>query len=102
MPEADSLDELNALIRRWDARDDLRRISGRRMKVEDDYATERPLLEPLPVERFDPGLVLPPRVSKSSLIVVWQAKYSVLVHLIDQQCGYRCARRKWLCSTGAS
>lgn len=85
VPEVDSLDELNAMIRRWDARDDLRRITGRRTRVEDDYATERPLLQPLPAERFDPGLVLHPRVNKSSLITVRQAKYSVPAGLIDQQ-----------------
>lgn len=85
MPEVDTLAELNAMIRRWDARDDHRRISQRRTKVEDDFAAEQPLLRPLPVDRFDPGLVLHPRVDRSSLITVRMAKYSVPARLIGRQ-----------------
>lgn len=85
MPEVDSLTELNGMIRRWDARDDHRRISGRRTTVGDDFATEQPLLGPLPVERFDPGLVLHPRVDRSGLVTVRMAKYSVPARLIGRQ-----------------
>lgn len=85
MPEVDSLAQLNAMIRRWDARDEQRRIAQRRTKVEDDFATERPLLRPLPAERFDPGLVLHPRVDRSGLITVRMAKYSVPARLIGRE-----------------
>ncbi|WP_460801805.1 IS21 family transposase, partial [Microbacterium sp. GXF6406] len=82
MPVVDTLAELNAQIRRWDARDEDRRVGQRRTKVGDDFATERPLLGPLPTERFDPGLVLHPRVDRSGLITVRMAKYSVPARLI--------------------
>jgi transposase len=85
MPEVGSLDELNERIRRWDARDDGRRITGRRSRVGDEYMAEVALLQPLPAERFDPGLVMHPRVDRSSLITVRQSKYSVPARLIGRQ-----------------
>jgi hypothetical protein len=85
MPQVESLAELNELIRGWDARDEQRRIGHRRTKVGDDFATERPLLAPLPGERFDAGLVLHPRVDRSSLVTVRMAKYSVPARLIGQR-----------------
>lgn len=85
MPEIESLAELNAMIRRWDTRDEDRRINQRRTKVGDDFAIERPLLGPLPTERFDPGLVLHPRVDRSGLITVRMAKYSVPARLIGRK-----------------
>ncbi|UAJ81787.1 IS21 family transposase (plasmid) [Leifsonia sp. ZF2019] len=85
MPEVDTLAELNEQIRRWDLRDEDRRINQRRSTVGADFAAERPLLWPLPAERFDPGLVLQPRVDRSSLITVRMAKYSVPVRLIGRK-----------------
>jgi hypothetical protein len=41
-------------------------------------------LAPLPFERFDPGLVLHPRVDRSSMVTVRQSKYSVPAHLIGR------------------
>lgn len=81
----DSLAELNENIRGWDEADDQRRINTRIRTVGQDFATEQPLLAPLPVERFDPGLTLTPRVDRSSLITVRMAKYSVPVRLIGRQ-----------------
>jgi hypothetical protein len=40
------------------------------------------MLAPLPFERFDPGLVLHPRVDRSSMVTVRQSKYSVPAYLI--------------------
>lgn len=85
MPEVDTLAELNEKIRGWDLRDEDRRVSQRRCKVGADFALERPLLGPLPTERFDPGLVLHPRVDRSSLITVRMAKYSVPARLIGRK-----------------
>lgn len=85
MPEVGSLAELNSMIRRWDSRDEDRRISQRCTTVGDDFATERLLLRPLPTERFDPGLVLHPRVDRSGLVTVRMAKYSVPARLIGRQ-----------------
>ena len=85
MPEVETLAELNEKIRGCDLRDEDRRISQRRSKVGADFAVEQPMLRPLPAERFDPGLVLHPRVDRSSLITVRMAKYSVPARLIGRK-----------------
>lgn len=85
MPVVDTLAELNARIREHDARDNDRRIDTRIRTVGQDFAEELPLLRPLPFERFDPGLLLHPRVDRSSLITVRMAKYSVPTRLIGRQ-----------------
>lgn len=77
MPVADSLAELNERVKRWDLADEGRRIGSRLRTVGQDFALEQQLLAPLPAERFDPGLTLTPRVSRSSLIRVRMANYSV-------------------------
>jgi hypothetical protein len=43
------------------------------------------LLAPLPEEGFDPGLVLTPRVDRSSLVTVRSTKYSVPVRFINRK-----------------
>ena len=85
MPVVDSLDQLNAMIAEWDVRDDARRITGRRSSVGEAFALEQPLLQSLPAERFDPGLVLHARVDRSALVTVRQAKYSVPARLVGRQ-----------------
>lgn len=85
MPEVDSLAELNDRIRRWEAEDDHRRIADRIRTVGEDFAAEQPQLAPLPVEPFDPGLALTPRVDRSSLITVRMVKYSVPVRFIGRK-----------------
>jgi len=85
MPVTDSLDELNERLRRWDARDEQRRIAGKTTTVVHDFATDRAALAPLPADRFDPGLVLHPRVDRSSMITVRMARYSVPARLIGRQ-----------------
>lgn len=85
MPEVDSLEELNEKIRAWEANDNDRRITGKLSTIGADYDTERPLLAPLPLERFDPGLVLHPRVDRSAMITVRMMKYSVPARLIGRR-----------------
>ncbi|GAA1437022.1 IS21 family transposase [Microlunatus lacustris] len=85
MPVVDSLAELNERIRRWDEIDDRRRVGSRLRTVAADHAVEQPLLRPLPMETFDPGLVLTPRVDRSALITVRMAKYSVPARLIGRR-----------------
>ena len=85
MPEVGSLDELNDKIRGWEADDDSRRIDGKLATIGVDYAAERNLLAPLPIDRFDPGLVLHPRVDRSAMITVRMMKYSVPAHLIGRK-----------------
>lgn len=85
MPEVQTLDELNERIKEWETQDDGRRIHGRIRTIGQDFATEQPLLAPLPIEHFDPGLSLTPRVDRSALITVRMAKYSVPAHLIGRR-----------------
>ncbi|MFL2000115.1 IS21 family transposase [Microbacterium sp. A1-JK] len=84
MPVVDSLAELNDRIRRWDLDDEDRRIGDRIRTVAQDFARERELLAPVTAERFEPGLSLTPRVSRSSLVRVRMASYSVPARFIGR------------------
>ncbi|MFW6599833.1 IS21 family transposase [Propionibacteriaceae bacterium Y2011] len=85
MPAVDTLDELNDLIRDWETADEARRLAGKSSTVGADYQTEKVQLGPLPVERFEPGLVLHPRVDRSAMITVRMMRYSVPAHLIGRK-----------------
>lgn len=85
MPIVDSLAELNERIRDWDLRDEDRRIGQKISTVAHDYQADREHLAALPRVRFDPGLELYPRVDRSSLVTVRQAKYSVPVRYIGRK-----------------
>ncbi|MFF7646731.1 hypothetical protein [Streptomyces canus] len=52
VPEVGSLAGLNAMVERWDAVDDDRRIRSRPRTIGEYFAVERPLLQPLPKEPF--------------------------------------------------
>jgi len=85
VPKVDTLDELNARLAAADRADDGRRIDTRIRTVGEDFATERPLLRPLPAEEFEPGLWLTPRVDRYSRVTVRQCHYSVPIYLIGRQ-----------------
>ncbi|WP_115789412.1 IS21 family transposase [Arthrobacter silvisoli] len=85
MPVVESLDELNARIKAWEEADERRRINDRIRTIGQDFETERPFLAPLPAEVFDPGLVLTPRVDRSSMITVRMIKYSVPARFIGHK-----------------
>lgn len=85
VPAVESLAELNAKIRAWDESEDGRRINHRIRTVGQDFGVEQPLLAPVPAEGFDPGIVLTPRVDRSSLITVRMARYSVPARLIGRK-----------------
>jgi len=85
MPVTESLDERNDRIRVWEAQDDRRRINDRIRTIGQDFAAEQPFLAPLPAEVFDPGLVLTPRVDRSSMITVRMVKYSVPARFIGRR-----------------
>jgi hypothetical protein len=53
--------------------------------VGQDFTAEQPLLAPLPAEAFDPGLVLTPRVDRSSRITLRMVKYCVPARLIRRK-----------------
>lgn len=85
MPVVESLDELNDRIRTWEVLDDRRRINDRIHAIGQDFETEQPFLAPLPAEEFDPGLVLTPRVDRSSMVTVRMVKYSVPARFIGRK-----------------
>ncbi|MEV4225475.1 IS21 family transposase [Nonomuraea sp. NPDC049725] len=82
VPRVESLAELNSMIEQWDREDDQRRIGSRVRTVGEDFATERPLLQPLPEEHFETGRVFQLRVDRRSQITVRSVRYSVPVRLI--------------------
>lgn len=84
MPVVETLAQLNEQILGWDAADLQRRIGDRIRTVAQDFALEQAALAPLPLDRFDPGLSLTPRVDRSSLIRVRMASYSVPARLIHR------------------
>ncbi len=84
MPVVDSLAELNQRVRQWDLDDENRRIGDRIRTVAQDFALERELLAPITADRFEPGLSLTPRVSRSSLVRVRMASYSVPARFIGR------------------
>ena len=84
VPTVATLAELNARLEAYDEADDARRISNRITTVGQDFAEEARLLRPLPVERFEAGLVLTPRVDRHARVTVRQCHYSVPARLIGQ------------------
>jgi hypothetical protein len=85
VPVVDTLDQLNTRIEDIDAAEDARRIGSRARTIGADFAVEAALLRPLPVEDFEAGLWLTPRVDRFARVTVRCAHYSVLVRLIGRQ-----------------
>jgi len=85
VPRVTSLTELNERLAGYDAADDARRIGNRATTVGQDFASEAPLLRPLPSEAFEPGLTLTPRVDRYAQVMVRQCPYSVPVRLIGRR-----------------
>ncbi|WP_237297313.1 IS21 family transposase [Streptomyces sp. 3211] len=84
VPEVDTLADLNAVIDRWDQEDDNRRIRSRTHTIGEYFATEQPLLAPLPEDPFETGRLSTPRVDRYSQICVRMNRYSVPVRLIGR------------------
>ncbi|PVC80849.1 IS21 family transposase [Streptomyces sp. CS014] len=84
VPEVDTLAELNEMIDQWDEQDDARRIRSRPRTIGEYFATEQPLLAPLPEEAFETGRLSTPRVDRYSQICVRMNRYSVPVRLIGR------------------
>ncbi|WP_081684176.1 IS21 family transposase [Granulicoccus phenolivorans] len=85
MPKVETLAELNAYLAKCDAKDDHRRVGQRTKTVGDDFAVEQPLLRPLPVEPFETGISLRPRVDRHARVTVRQCQYSVPVRYVGRQ-----------------
>jgi hypothetical protein len=84
VPEVVSLAQLNAMIERWDAEDERRRIGTRPRPVSEYSAVERPLLQPLPDEFFATGRLFSLRGDRFNQISVRTNRYSVPVRLIGR------------------
>jgi transposase len=89
VPSVISLAALNDLVAIGDARDDHRHIEARRLTVAQHFATELPLLVPLPDESFDVALSLNSRVDTKSRICVRQSFYSVPVRYAGRRIDVR-------------
>jgi transposase len=85
MPVVDTIEQLNELLEKADAKDDYRRIADRAATVGADFARERPLLRGLPVEPFPTWLTLTPRVDRYGRVTVRQCQYSVPVRFIGHR-----------------
>lgn len=85
VPEVDSIAELNAMVEKWDEADEQRRIGARARTVGEYFATEQPLLLPLPAEVFETGRWLMPRVDRYAQITVRMNRYSVPSRLVGRQ-----------------
>ncbi|MBG0831626.1 IS21 family transposase [Planomonospora sp. ID67723] len=81
VPDVASLAELNALIDSWDRHDERRRIRMRTQTIGERFAQEQSLLRPLPIEPFEIGRLLTPRVNLHSQITVRTNRYSVPIRL---------------------
>ena len=77
-----SLADLNEHLARIDEAEDTRHVHGAPATLGSNFATEAPLLRPLPGEDFEPGLTLTPTVRRDSRVVVRQCYYSVPARFI--------------------
>ncbi|MEV4418078.1 IS21 family transposase [Catellatospora sp. NPDC049609] len=84
VPQVSSLVQLSAMVDRWDLEDDNRRIGSRLHTVGQHFATEAPLLVPLPEEPFETGRVFNPRVDRYGQVTVRMNHYSVPVRFIGR------------------
>ena len=89
VPRVGSLAALNDLVAAGDERDDHRHIEARRVTVAQHFATELPLLTPLPDESFDVTRALNCRVDTKSRICVRQSFYSVPVRYAGRRIDVR-------------
>jgi transposase len=96
VPRVSAIAELNELVAEGDRLDDLRHIDSRHMTVAEHFALELPHLRPLPVEPFDAGQLLRPRVDTKSRVCVRQCFYSVPVRFagmrIEVRLGAECVQ----------
>ncbi|MER7181526.1 hypothetical protein ABT404_18915 [Streptomyces hyaluromycini] len=85
VPQVDSLDELNARLAEFEAKEDERRIGARMRTIAQDFAREAGHLLPLPDDPFATGITLTPRVDRHGVITVKMCRYSVPVRFIDRK-----------------
>lgn len=100
VPTVATLAELNRYLAECDRKDDTRRVANRAATVGMDFAAEAPLLRPLPVEPFEVGLSLTPRVDRYARIMVRQCHYSVPVRFIGRRVRARLGASELVVSDG--
>ena len=81
VPSFESLDDLNGQLLEHCARDDQRRIDGRRQTINEDWTTEREHLRPLPQEPFPTAEVGSSEVDSKGRICLRTNRYSVPISL---------------------
>ncbi len=84
VPEVATLAELNERLEAIDAAEDDRRLEDRVRTIGQDFGVEQPLLAPLPVEPFEAGRLLTPKVDRYGRVTVRQSHYSVPARFIGQ------------------
>lgn len=89
VPRVASMAELNIVVAGGDLADDRRRIVGRAITVGEHFALEANALARLPVEPFDPSLLLTPRVDAKSRVCVRQCFYSVPARYVGRRLNVR-------------
>jgi hypothetical protein len=94
VPEVESFEELNALLRGACEAGLGRRITGREMTIGEALVAERPALRPLPAERFDATEVASVRVDCKSMVTVRQNRYSVPSELLGRRVEARVGARR--------
>jgi len=85
LPEADSFDELNALLRQYAHADQARIMAGRSAPIADLLAIERPLLTPLPHHPLEVGEVREVLVRSTSRVRFETNDYSVPVRHVGSR-----------------
>jgi transposase len=94
VPEVDSFEALNALLRAACESELGRQITGREVTIGEALAAERPALRPLPAERFDATEVASVRVDCKSMVTVRQNRYSVPSELLGRRVEARVGARR--------
>ncbi|MEU6184246.1 IS21 family transposase [Streptomyces coeruleorubidus] len=80
--EVDSLDDLNERLAEVDEAENDRVLQGKLTSIGFNFTAEQEELAPLPVDDFECGLTLHPKVDRSSRITVRQCHYSVPARFI--------------------
>ena len=85
VPVVETMAELNQLLAGYDLADEARRIWNRTISIGQHFALGAFLLRPLPVEVFETGPTLTPRVDRYARVTVRQCHYSVPAHQIGHR-----------------
>ncbi|MEU6375465.1 hypothetical protein [Streptomyces sp. NPDC046909] len=84
VPRVNSLEDLNAAFTEFERLEEDRRIGMRIRTIGQDFASEAPLLLPLPEAPFETGIVFTPRVDRYGMIAVRVCRYSVPARFIGR------------------